>query len=579
MSTKRRTLTKKQSSQQRIQKLYLLRPRSADKLHHVVKGLLGMNVPRHAMVRGNDAPFDYLLHSFFGSDTSPSLQEAETGHTPEAAEDVVVWANRGGGKTMLGAVATLLDLVFKPGIEVCILGGSFEQSSKMYRYLLELFDRPHFQGILAGEPTQRRIELINGSIATVLTQSPRSVRGQRVQKIRCDELDEFERDVWQAAQLVTRAKQCGPVPVPGTIEVMSTCHRPFGLMNELISEPVNIGGMIGANTGTTSNSREKPSARVLRWCAMDVIERCPPERDCDTCLLWSDCQGRAKFADGFMHIDDLIAQRQRTDNATWSAEMMCRRPTTSDSVYPQFDPTAGGKHVMDVGPRSLKHELVAAVNSSKQYYPEERLLRQVLVDAGSRKDDPAHQLVGGMDFGLRNPLVMLWARIRPGEPSNNMGNASTHYSDPMNPYNQIIEIVDEHVEEGLTLDQNLAQIERRGWPKPDCVGVDPAGGQRSSQTGCSEIDLLRRRGYRVRAQCSRIIEGIKHVRRRLDQGTLRIAPHCEQLIQALASYHFDPKNPHSESPVKDGHDHACDALRYLIVNLETGTGSISGRRY
>ncbi len=527
----------------RLNMLTKLRPRTAAQLHRFVEVMLDLRMPRKALVKGNDAPFDYLAHSFL----------------EPAAGDVVVWANRGGGKTMLGAVATLLDLVFKPGIEICILGGSFEQSSRMYGYLRSLFDRPAFRGVLAGDPTQRRIELVNGSVATVLTQSPRSVRGQRVQKIRCDEVDLFDRQVWQAVQMVTRSKQCGETFVQGAIDVTSTYHRPFGLMGEVIEH---------ARQGSEG---KHDSAKLLRWCALDVIEKCPPQRDCEQCLLWNDCQGRAKFADGFMHIDDLIAQRQRTDDATWSAEMMCRRPTTSDSVYAMFDPAPGGKHVMPVGPGQLKQELVASVKSISQVWPEERPLRQVLIESGSRQDDPSHQLVGGMDFGIRNPLVMLWARLKPGEFIDGR--------DPNNVHHQIIEIVDEHVEEGLTLDQNLVHIERQGWPKPAWLGVDPAGGQRSSQTGRSEIDLLRRRGYRIRAKRSSVIEGIKRVRRRLEQGTLRIAPHCEHLIRSLAGYHFDPDKPRSESPVKDGHDHACDALRYLVVNLETGSGTVDERDY
>ena len=56
-----------------------------------------------------------------------------------------------------------------------------------------------------------------------------------------------------------------------------------------------------------------------------------------------------------------------------------------------------------------------------------------------------------------------------------------------------------------------------------------------------------------------------------DHGTLTLAPHCRRLIAALRTYHFDARHPTREEPVKDGPDHLCDALRYLVVNLEAAS--------
>src|SRR5690606_19107009 len=96
--------------------LRLVEPRTVNQLHGYVRAVLGFDMPRVAMAPGHNAPFDYLVHSFF-EDRLP--------------RDVIVWTNRGGGKTQLGAIATLLDMLFKPGVQIRILGGSFEQSTKM----------------------------------------------------------------------------------------------------------------------------------------------------------------------------------------------------------------------------------------------------------------------------------------------------------------------------------------------------------------------------------------------------------------------------------------------------------------
>ena len=70
-----------------------------DALWGWVRWFLGLSVPRRAVCPGHDAPLEYLKAAYF-----------------EPASDLVVWAPRGGGKTRLGAAATLLDLLHKPGV-------------------------------------------------------------------------------------------------------------------------------------------------------------------------------------------------------------------------------------------------------------------------------------------------------------------------------------------------------------------------------------------------------------------------------------------------------------------------------
>ncbi len=486
----------------RLDTLASTTPKTREQLAHWVKALLGLDVPGVALMPGSTPPLDYLAHSFF-----------------EQPGDAVVWANRGGGKTMLGAVATMLDLIFKPSIQVRVLGGSMEQSRKMHEHMLTLLERRSLGSlggllsgdtILAGVPTRTRIELINGSRVELLAQSHRSVRGTRVHKLRCDEVDEFEPDVWQAAQMVTRSGRCGRHDVRGTIEALSTMHRPFGMMTKLAPQTNDAGGPVKPTSG---------GARVFRWSAVDVMQRCDADRRCDACVLHPDCRGAGKRAAGFIPVDDLVAQWHRTDRATWDAEMMCRRPSVSDNVYPGFDPTAH-------------------------------------VNTQSFADEHGGETtwLAGMDFGTRSPTVWLWAQLtmRDGRPH--------------------VDIVNEHYRRGLILDTHLDLIEShaaaQGYPPPDWIAVDPAGRARNGQTGLSDTDVLRARGYRVKSCTSRIADGIRLVRRHLDHHTLRIHPRCEQLIESLQRYHFDTAHPQREEPIKDGHDHACDALRYLLVNLE-----------
>lgn len=529
--------------------LEAVRPRTPDELDRFVRRVLGLRVPRRAVVPGNDAPLDYLIHAFFEGMCPGDPAPAVSPGSESPGCDVVVWAARGGGKTMLGAVATLLDLLFKPGITVRILGGSREQSGRMFEHLRRFAQRPAIAPLLASPPTRQRLELVTGGVAELSAQSQRSVRGVRVQKLRCDEVDLFDRAVWQAAQLTTRSAQCGEVAVRGAVEAMSTMHEVGGLMSELV---------------------ERPGLRVLRWSAIDVAERCPPARPCAGCVLWDDCAGLAKEADGFVPVGDLVQQFKRTSNPTWQAEMMCLRPSTEHSVFASFDPTPGGRHVPadDRAGRVSGSALVAGVKTNHRDTRESvAQTHRDLLRSGS-VGKPC-ELIAGLDFGLRNPLVMLWARFWPGR----------GVEQPADPRLGLIEIVDEHHELGLTLDQHLRLIGQHDWPMPAWVGVDPAGGARNSQTGISDIRYMQNLGYRIRNRRMAVRHGLDRVRRRFDRDTLRIAPHCTHLIEALRRYRYPARRPEAENPLKDGPDHACDALRYLVVNLELGPAAVETRRY
>jgi len=401
---------------------HLPTPRTRRELRVWVSLVFGLDVPDTAVMPGSTPPLDYLCHSFF-----------------ERPGDAVVWANRGGGKTMLGGVATLLDLIHKPGIQVRVLGGSMEQSRKMHEHMVALLDRAVGgqrlrDELLASPVTRTRIALRNGSAVELLAQSQRSVRGTRVHKLRCDEVDEFDPDIWAAAQMVTRSGRCGGWEVPGTVEAISTMHRPFGLMSKLVCDEGAGAPHVHAelHSATHENlSAEAPHAhgglapsmpRVFRWSALDVIERCPPDRPCHGCVLWDDCAGRAKTAEGFIPVDDLVSQFHRTDRATWDAEMLCRRPTVSDCVYPGFDPAA---HVR----------------------------------AGVAPAD-ASRWLAGMDFGVRSPTVWLWAIVEQADADA----ASTH-----------VHIVDEHHRAGGTLDAHLDAIDTRACGRSMFTGPRPVG--------------------------------------------------------------------------------------------------------
>ena len=479
-------------------------------LHAWVKYFLHINVPSAPVCPHHDAPLDYLWHAY---------------HEP--AGDAVVWAPRGGGKTRLGAAATVLDLVHKPGVDVRILGGSLEQSVRFWEHLLPDLERLRAYGVFGDRPARvgpgHVVELSNGSTAAAVAQSQRAVRGLHVQKLRCDEVELFDPRVWEAAQFVTRTRPCGDVRVAGCVEAISTLHEPYGLMDAVVER---------AKGGASP-------ARVIKWCVLDVLEKCPPERDCASCPLWDECRGVAKHkCDGFYAIDDAIRAKQRSSVEKWDAEMLCNRPSVSGCVFPSFDEKVHVAGQLAVGSGQLAGEPAAA----------------------NRQPPTANPMTLALDFGFRNPFVCLW--VAAGDDG-------------------VVHVVDEYVQEQRTLEEHLAEIEARRWGKVRRVACDPAGGSRNDQTAESNVALLRRRGYTVRTRASRIADGLELIRCALKPAAgvprLFVAPHCRRLIKALRSYHY-PRGG-GELPLKDGeHDHLIDALRYYFVNAQTG-GRVEVREY
>ena len=128
-------------------------PATRRQLKDYVRAFLDLKVPDTRLCDGHAAPMDYLWHAW-------SVDTA-AGRTHKNG-DCIVWANRGGGKTRLAAVATLLDCLFKSPCSVRILGGSLEQSTRMYEYLAD-FAHNGFEDQLDGPIRKHRCRFKNGS--------------------------------------------------------------------------------------------------------------------------------------------------------------------------------------------------------------------------------------------------------------------------------------------------------------------------------------------------------------------------------------------------------------------------------
>ena len=493
-------------------------PQTKAKLKDYVNAFLGIAVPDKKICEAHCAPMDYLWHAF--SCDSPSSLSSDLCHLSSAHNaDCIVWANRGGGKTQLAAAATLLDCIFKPNCQVRILGGSLEQSKRMYEYLVGFVDR-NFADAISDHAYVGKCKFKNKLRVEVLTQSSRNVRGRHVQKLRCDEVELFDENILTAAHFVPNSKD----GILASMEIISTMHRPYGLMQKAVTEAG------AANTP------------VFRWCVWEVIEKCA-DRSCSQCPLWSDCAGKAKNAAGYMKVDDCLAQMQRSSRAAWESEMLCLRPSLENCVFADFDP--------DVHVRPLEY-------------------------------DPNLPLYRAIDFGFINPFVCLWIQvdgdgivrvideyIRSRATIDMHAAAITNWRLAQPP--------------SAVISSSFNQQRATSNQQPVITYCDPAGAGVNDVNGSSAVRELRKLGINCRYRRSSILEGIELIRRALRDGSgksrLMISPRCGRLIESLRCYHY-PDSTMGELPFKDGlYDHPIDALRYFFVNYAGKSWQVIERRY
>ena len=376
----------------------------------------------------------------------------------------------------------------------------------------------------------------------MLAQSQRAVRGQHVQRMRCDEVDLFDAEVWRALQFVTHSSG----GVRAAVEVFSTLHRSGGLMEELVA-----------------SAGQGKGYRLIRWCLWEVIERCPTSRSCANCPLAPDCRGRAREAEGFLSIDDAIAIAQRSSRSSWEAEMLCRGAKRDWLVFQEFD--------------AARH--VGAVKYCRDW-----------------------PLYRAIDFGYTDPLVCLWVQVTPEgvvrvideyartqRPiiqhareilSRDQGKVAMTYVDPAG-----------RQKESTTGAACTELLEAAGIPctcRQSSIAegleliraaLDPAEGADEDYTPDSMTAAQPRAAVphndatlREPSRGPGILCGpdglpLSPPRPPLPPRLL-IDERCRGLIAAFNTYHYPPPGAsgQGDKPVKDGPDHFIDALRYFFVN-------------
>jgi hypothetical protein len=209
------------------------------------------------------------------------------------------------------------------------------------------------------------------------------------------------------------------------------------------------------------------------------------------CIPWHQCPRIT---------DDFIAEERRSMGDSWvEQEYNCSFASLEGLVYPDFES------------RCAVDEVPPHMGTTR--------------------------LVGGIDYGFRNPFCALWGGLDGDD---------------------VLWITHEYHARQLPLQAHVPHL-----PRKVLWYADPAGAQ--------ETASLRALGFKVRPGYNDIRAGISAVHARLQTGRLKVLRGaCPNLLAEVRLYRYPaagPGQPPTENP-RDEHNHALGALRYLISRID-----------
>ena len=273
-----------------------------DDLHDYIRLVLGYDVPRYPFCDNHVAPFQFIADIFFGRCNGGAA---------------VGFANRGGGKTLGLAILENAGMVLRAPLEINHFGSVTTQSDICYDYFRSFAESEHLNHLFREREIQRtNTEAINGSSISIHPATMPKVSGGHPNWASLDEVETLERrGVIEKFRGMSQTSN-------GNHRVdiyTSTRDRAYGPFQKLLLWAESVG------------------VPIYKWCIWEVLERCPPTRDCRSCPAWERCQGKARRTNGFYPLQDFIDRAATLDQETWNAQYLCLRPERTGAVYKEFD--------------------------------------------------------------------------------------------------------------------------------------------------------------------------------------------------------------------------------------------------
>ena len=503
-----------------------MKPRSPARLHDYIRVFYKLYVPDVRVCPGHSSPFDYVVGSFFDN-TDGWTEEEKKRYKPH--RNSVVDACRGGSKTVCGGLTSHLDSIHRAGCVTRVLGGSKAQSERMYEHKTA-FDGLSFMDLVDGEPQMIRTRYGNGSLVEILVQSQTSVRGPHCPRLKMDEVDEFDREIYKAALGIPQSQN----GIQAKVEIFSTLHKVHGLMSDVME-----------------SAGKDPTTAVYLWCIFEVLEQCryecsleKPNMRCSSLVKYDSdgrevsffdvCRCKAKRSDGYYKVEDLQDKFMQMPLDTFRVEMLCEHPKTDDMIYPTLD--------------LQFHELAA------DYH------------------DPSLPLLLGFDYGMNNNFAV-WAEVTGDDTIVTVGELYPQRNMDSRAFADLVAMEQERLGLGagtvlaaflphdageLMAALNADGVRRRIFVP--CVQGSRAGLAMKYSEGAPGEGLVRKGYEAVRRRLARY---------RAEDGTittkLRFSPRCRTLIRQMLKLHSAKSSAGVLTGIQEEvNDHGPDALRYLV---------------
>lgn len=149
-----------------------------------------------------------------------------------------------------------------------------------------------------------------------------------------------------------------------------------------------------------------------------------------------------------------------------------------------------------------------------------------------------YEVIAGLDPGYRDPTAFVVIAYEHGS--------------------EIYWIVDEYLESQTVTSGHVEQLRELidKWNIQD-IFIDAAAAQFAADLAYS-YDIATIKGKKD------TLAGIALIQNLLEQGRLKIAPHCVETLKALDQYQWDTRETLTKEKPKHDHSHIPDAIRYAI---------------
>lgn len=316
--------------------------KTADDLHRFITTLTREPMPCKPICSGHQTPFHYMFNSFFADYLHPI-----TGEYMGLLNQLAI-ASRGGSKTSTTGKNNVIDLIFKPGVEVASVGAVKTQAAKCYKYTTGWLMDPDIVHLLAKEPTMQETKMLNGASYSQLVGTKSGVNSPHPQKLRADEI-ELLKDPTVLDEMFMVPMSFGGYR--GTMDITSTRKYQSGIMQKLV------------------DNADEMDLNLIIWCYKEVAEECKESRrgiarlildiedpitkevkpynmyeGCEHCKLAFSCKGDLVHSRGYYAIDDYIREKKRLSKTAWIAQKECQRPGSQNVIYADYDDEIDNVH-------------------------------------------------------------------------------------------------------------------------------------------------------------------------------------------------------------------------------------------